>query len=81
MSQPTCDGCSETYDVTVKTEGVLTAAGWCAPSALLFTPKERALCPDCRIREIMIMQIGVDPGVKGENLRVARGGIKYGGSA
>jgi hypothetical protein len=36
------------------------------------------MCSDCEVRMLMMMTIGIDPGRHGENLKVARGGIRYG---
>lgn len=69
-----CQVCGEEF---VPGPAILAAGGWCAPSRTYALPEPIIQCDDCRARMIMITEIGIDPGPKGENLRVARGGITY----
>jgi hypothetical protein len=58
---------------------VTAAGGWCIPTENLYEiPEKIPMCSDCEVRMLMMMTIGIDPGRHGENLKVARGGIRYG---
>lgn len=66
-------------DEIVETPSVIVSAGWCAPTDVHYALAEpQPMCSDCRARLLFISEIGFDPGKNGENLRVPRGGIKYG---
>jgi len=40
-------------------------------------PDPPVLCSDCKARLLMVMELGIDPGRHGENLRVPRGALTY----
>lgn len=55
---------------------LVAPAGWCAPSGVRYDwPEPAPMCSDCKTRMLMLMEVGIDPGRDGENLRVPRGGI------
>lgn len=57
---------------------LVAPGGWCAPSEVLYDrPEPAPMCSDCKARMLMVMEVGIDPGRDGENLRVPRGGITY----
>lgn len=57
---------------------ITASAGWCAPSETVYDMTDCApMCSDCKARLLMVIELGIDPGVDGKNLLVARGGIRY----
>lgn len=72
-----CSACDDEVQESPKSS-LVSGSGWCAPSDSIYEFSLSALCNDCRARLLFISALGFDPGRDGENLRVARGGIKYG---
>lgn len=74
----TCESCNDEFDDTIKHPAIIAAGGWCAPTDQLYEiASAPVLCPDCNARWSCIMNIGIDPGRHGENLKFSRGGIKF----
>ena len=56
----------------------VASGGWCVPVETLYDmPDPPVLCSDCKARLLMVMELGIDPGRHGENLRVPRGALTY----
>lgn len=75
-----CSACEDPISPREPATEIVAAGGWCAPSetyATLYSSPPPPLCTDCRSRLIFISEIGFDPGRKGENISVRRGGIQY----
>jgi hypothetical protein len=56
---------------------LIAAGGWCAPTAVTYDLDNDPMCSDCKARWLMVMELGIDPGRHGENLKIPRGGIQY----
>ena len=70
--------CEDCGDEVVPPTSVITApGGWCAPADLAYEVPRPVLCSDCHSRMVMVMEVGIDPGRHGENLRVRRGGVRF----
>lgn len=71
-------GCGEEIVPPTPENSITMAGGWCAPAEALYDlPQLPDMCGDCKARMLVMMEIGIDPGPKGEYLRVKRGGITY----
>lgn len=72
--------CGHAPDPPREDTAIVASGGWCAPSEIVrdLLDDEPSMCSDCRTRMLFASEIGFDPGPRGENLRVPRGGIQYG---
>lgn len=70
-----CEWCGD--PIVATGEAIVTSGGWCAPSETIYDFPRPALCSDCHARWVMVLELGIDPGRRGENLRFPRGGIQY----
>lgn len=74
---PVC-GCGREIRPPDPDKQIVASAGFCAPAELRTQIGPPAMCTDCKSRMLMIATVGIDPGRDGENLKVRRGGIRYG---
>jgi hypothetical protein len=71
-----CANCGDEIDPNPPS--IVAAGGWCVPTEIYEAlPEPLPMCGDCKARMLMVMEVGIDPGRHGENLKVKRGGIKY----
>lgn len=78
MADEVCSSCGDPIPET-PAEVLVVAGGWSMPSETLYAmPTPPPECSDCKSRMLMMLELGIDPGRHGENLRVPRGGIRYG---
>lgn len=81
MSQ-TCASCGDEFEPPGPEDMLVASGGFCMPTEIAAAlPDPLPECSDCRSRMLMAMMIGIDPGRKGENLRVSRAGVKYRGDS
>lgn len=77
-----CSNCGDDIPTADAPSGLVATGGWCMPSETLYAmPEPDPLCSDCKARLLMVMEVGIDPGRHGENLRMPRGGIQYGATS
>jgi hypothetical protein len=75
-----CANCDEEYTPPGPDQMIVASGGFCLPPQSVMdnvpNPTE-GWCGDCKARWMMIIELGIDPGKNGENLKVPRGGIKF----
>lgn len=75
-----CDDCGREFTESPDTT-IVAAGGWCAPTEIVYQMEDQpVLCGGCKARFLIALELGIDIGRDGENLRVPRGGIQFGGT-
>lgn len=72
MSGENCEHCGELIPEE-KSPSLIASGGWCIPAEMVYQILALpVLCGDCHARWSVMMELGIDPGKNGENLRISR---------
>lgn len=74
----TCSNCDDPIVPLDASNSIVATGGWCAPEGTIYPVVQAPpLCSDCSSRMVFIAEMGFDPGRKGENLKMPRGGFSF----